>query len=245
VIRGSALLTSVSEPWARQLEFFHRKKAEVITNGFDLEDYSESVPLLSKFTITYTGSLFPHDQNPLVPILEAVAELADEGRISPDKFEIRFFGGNAGGSVVSRTVNAIAGKMRIKDFVNVYDLVPFKECVRKQKESTALLLLRQPIVAAEGWIPGKTFEYLGAKRPILALALNGGIIEELLKETGAGLVANDKSEIKATLLKWIEEFAQSGHISTSFEPNDAIIEKYTRQNQAKRLSELMDELVNH
>jgi len=80
VMKDSSLLVTVSEPLAKQLETLHSKKTVVIPNGFDEDDYLVDVPLTAKFTITYTGNMYPGKQDPN-PLFKAIAELEEEGRI--------------------------------------------------------------------------------------------------------------------------------------------------------------------
>src|SRR5207247_1736942 len=59
-----------------------------------------------------------------------------------------------------------------------------------QRDSDALLLLIPDAGGrGAGVLSGKVFEYLAAERPILAAVPPGGAAAELIRETGAGLVA--------------------------------------------------------
>ncbi|MCL0078842.1 glycosyltransferase, partial [Dehalococcoidia bacterium] len=133
VMKGSNLLISVSKPWAKELEALHSKKTIVIPNGFDDEDYTGNVPLTPKFTITYTGNIYPGKRDP-TSLFKAIAELRQEARISSDDFEARFFGSNA-----AETLSPSIEKYHLQELVKIYGLVPFKESIKKQKESTVLL----------------------------------------------------------------------------------------------------------
>jgi len=96
----------------------------------------------------------------------------------------------------------------------------------------------------EGTFTAKVFEYLGAARPIMALAFKGGVIDRLLRESGCGVVVNDKSKIKMLLLKWREESRKNGKLTSYFCPNTDIIKKYTRKEQTRRLAEVFDRVTN-
>jgi len=50
--------------------------------------------------------------------------------------------------------------------------IPLKESIKKQKESSALLLLGWNDPQAAGDITSKFFEYMGAGKPILAISLS-------------------------------------------------------------------------
>ena len=240
VMKGSSLLIAASEPMAEQLEMLHAKKAVTIHNGFDEEDYTEEVPSTAKFTITYTGRIYPGKHDPS-PLFEAVRDLQQEGAISADDFEIRFFGPN----VVS-SVTPLIERHKLQGLVNVYDSVPFKESIVSQKESSVLLLLKWNDPAVKGIYSGKLFEYFGAQRPILAVgAFADEFVDKLLTESGTGVAPNDKHEIKTILSRWLEEFRRSGEIASGYNPNRDVIAQYTRKEQAKKLAQALDEVSTH
>jgi hypothetical protein len=235
VMKGSDLLVTVSEPWAKQLEMLHSKKVVTIPNAFDEEDYMDNVLPTTGFTIAYTGNIYPGRQDPS-PLFKAIAELEQEGRISSSDLKVRFFGRN-----VIQNISPLIERNGVQDFVKTDGLVPFKESIRKQKESTVLLFLGWNDPREKGVYTGKLFEYLGARRPILAIGLKGGVVDELLKETGAGVVVNEVEEIKAVLSKWMREFKESGTITSHYKPNDTVIRQYTRKQQAGKLAQLLEE----
>jgi hypothetical protein len=239
VMKGSDLLVTVSEPLAKQLEGLHSKKVVTICNGFDEDDYLDSVPLTTKFTITYTGNIYPGKQD-LSPLFKAIAELWEEGKISPKDFEVRFFGGG--------TLTSLLPTIRyyhLEHIVKIYGLVPFKESIRKQKESTVLLFLGWNDPREKGFYTAKVFEYLGARRPILSIGLKGDVVDELLKETGAGVVVSEVNEIKALLSQWMKEFKQSGEVLSHFKPDSAAVYRYTRKQEAAKLAQLLEEASGH
>lgn len=234
--RGASILVGVSEPMCELLESTHQKKSIAITNGFDETDYQGDVPLLDKFTLTYAGNVGPK-QYP-VSLFKALKELLDEGKISPDNLEVRFFGGRSLNSLFP-LINSYC----LDDIVKIHELVPFQESIVKQRESSALLLLWWASPLGRHVYTAKIFEYLGAGRPVLGIALKGGIIDELLTKSGCGKVATEVSEIKTLLTKWLEEFREHGEIKSYFNPNMEIIKSYTRREQTRKLARVFDEVT--
>jgi hypothetical protein len=239
VMKGSSLLISTSESWAKHLEILHSKKAITISNGFDEEDYVEDTPLTSKFTITYTGQVYYPKQDP-TPLLQALRELKEEGGISSSDFEVRFFGGN-----LLKTVRPLIEGCGLRELVKVCDLVPFRESVRRQKESSVLLMLKWNDPMEKGVYTGKLFEYLGAKRPILAVGSFNENVDKLLSESGTGVVADNGPAIKIVLSRWLDEWRNSGRIVSDWEPRADVIQRYTRKAQAGKLAQLMEEASVH
>jgi len=235
VMKGCEALITVSEFTVEQLEAVHSKKIAVIHNGFDEQDYSQSIPLTSKFTLTSTGSISSGRRSPEL-VFQAVAQLQEEGRISPNNFEVRFYGGSR-----LQPLLPLIEKYQLGKLVKIYGFVPFKQCIRKQKESAALLLLERDSPLAQHVYTGKVFEYLGAVRPILATGYRGGAIDNLLKETQTGILVNRVEEVKKVLILWLEEWRQSGIITSHWNPDINVIKKYTRREGARKLAQLLEE----
>ncbi|MBN2239582.1 MAG: glycosyltransferase family 4 protein [Dehalococcoidales bacterium] len=234
VLRKAKLLMTVSEPLAEQLKKLHQRRIEILPNGFDEQDYHEDIPLTGKFTITYTGSIYP-DKQDISPLFRAVAELRDEKTISREKIEFRFFGTNT-----LQTIGNLIEKYNISEFVSIHDFIPFTDIVARQKESTVLLVCSWNDPVSKGVYTGKVFEYIGALRPILSIGRQGTVLDELLQETGCGVSVNEPEKIKDILLKWLNEFSTNGDISTGYTPVKEVLERYTRRNQACRLAELFN-----
>jgi hypothetical protein len=235
-LKYSNLLISVTPTLVRELGSFHSKRTVLITNGFDETDYkTNNITLTPRMTITYTGTIYPGRRDPS-PIFQAVAQLKIKGLISPEDMEIRFFGDNVGAYIPS-----FVEKFGVKDFVKIGGNIVFRESINRQMESTILLCLEWNDPKGSGIYTGKIFEYIGARKPILALGYKNGDIDKLLQETGCGVMANDVTEIESILLLWLKEFKEDKKISYYYHPNKVLIEKYTRREQTKKLVQVFDE----
>jgi glycosyltransferase involved in cell wall biosynthesis len=237
VMKGSSLLIAVSEAEAQRLQELHRKNVAVIPNGFDEEDYLEEIPLTSKFTITYTGNIYAGKRDPTL-LFQALSQMRQAGKVSPDNCEVRFFGGSS-----LNVLLPIIKKYHLEDIVNIYGFVPFKESVRKQKESTVLLLLGWGDPRDKATYTGKIFEYLGAQRPILALGYKGGNIDKLLQSSGTGVLVDEVRSMEDILCRWLQEWHQTGEIVSHWNPNTNVVKRYTRREGARKLAELLDETL--
>jgi hypothetical protein len=67
-----------------------------------------------------------------------------------------------------------------------------------------LLLFQWSDKRDEGNLPGKIFEYLYARRPILLIGYEHGVADRLIRERGAGLASNSPEQIRDQLRAWIE-----------------------------------------
>jgi len=206
----------------------------VIPNGFDPAAYPPDVaPRNDRFVLTCVGRLYGGRRDPS-PLFSAVRELLDERVFGPADFEIRFFGAEKD---IIRKRAAAAG---IPDVVRCHDEIPFRESLRKQKESSALLLLRWPTAGESIAIPGKLFEYLGAGRPILSIPRIDGPSDDLIKEADADAGAENREEAKRYLKQWFLEYKEKGHLP--YHGREEIIRRYTRERQAAALAFRLDHL---
>jgi len=236
-IRRSKLLVAVSKTMAQKLMTLHSKGTNVIHNGFDEEDYQGDVPLLPKFTITYTGNIYRGKRDPST-LFEAVRQLRHDGKLRSGNLQIRFFGSN-----LQRTISPLIEKYGLQDLVKICDNIPFRESIKKQRESTVLLSLSWNNINDNYTHPGKLLEYLGAQRPILSTGYKDGIAHDLLRESGSGVLANSVEEMKHVLSQWLEEWKQSGKIISYWQPNTNAIKKYTHKESTRKLAQVLKEAI--
>ncbi len=120
--------------------------------------------------------------------------------------------------------------------------VPRGEALKIQLESDVLLVIQWNPRARPGAYTGKIFEYLGARRPILALAPPGSVIGGLLQQTGAGAAAVEPEELRGLVGNWYREYSRSGEVR--FRGIEEEIGKFSYRNQAGELAKILDRVVS-
>ncbi len=197
-LRDASALVTISPYLARQLERVHRKRVEVVFNGYAEEDFPE-MPVADgtagPLTIRYTGSIYRGFRDPS-PLFAAIAMLEDGLR---QEINVEFFGDSSAG------VAGLAAMHGIADRVMVHPRVPYRTALSLQLRADALLLLQWNDKLDEGSVPAKLFEYLYARRPILAICYEQGMAAQLIRERRAGLVANAPERIRDQLRVWIRQ----------------------------------------
>lgn len=233
--RADTLIT-VSDPLAATLK---RRFTEVpvytVLNGFDPDECAQQSRLSSDFTLRYTGSLYGGKRDP-TPLIEALARLASAGRIDRSKVKVGFYGPE------SARVLQLASAYKVEDMVYAHPAVPRQESLQLQRESQALLLLNWNHPSERGVYPGKLFEYLGARRPILAVGGPRGVVADLLDETKAGVYAPDSSSVERVLTAWWQSYSHSGAV-----PYDGDVERvagYSHLHMARRVAAVLDQVVS-
>ncbi|MFN4073652.1 MAG: glycosyltransferase [Thermus sp.] len=230
-------LVTVSEPYAEKLRFLHKEKAvEVITNGFDPEEVAlESEPLTTDMSFLYSGSLYGGMRDP-TPFFYVLSELISKGHIYASDVTVTFYGSDHGWLIPH------IRKLKLQDVVRLVPSVPRAEVLAKQRQAQVLLLLDWKDPREEGIYTAKLFEYLAAKRPILAFGGKGGVIAKLLQETGAGRYARSPQELRSILLEWYSEYKRKGKVV--YRGKWEVVEEYSHRNMACRFSQLLDALVD-
>jgi len=203
-----------------------------VTNGFDGEINATKTDLDSKFTITHIG-LMNADRNPKM-LWDVLADICSENFDFTKDFQLKLIG-KVDASVLSNISNK-----NLKNNVQLVNYVSHNEVVNYQKKSQVLLLIVNNVPSAKGIITGKIFEYLMAKRPILAIAPKNGDLAEILNSTNAGSVVNfnEKAELKSTILELYSKYKNGNLIVDS---NN--IKQFHRKELTKKVSEILKEII--
>jgi len=235
VLKTASAIVTVSQPLADTLKAKYPQPVHVIQNGFDPDDYpadNQELPEQnSTLMISYTGLMVKDYRDPS-PLFQAAAELAEDGK----GIHINFYGR------YSELVLALAEKYHLSDQVRAYPSVSYKDSLQIQKESDVLLHLLWNDIDQPGILTGKLYEYLGARRPILAVGKYHYQDEaaQLIVSRGAGLATNDPNVIKQQLIDWINVKQQKGFIS---DLPASVHQGLTRADQFKLLEQILLDLV--
>jgi glycosyltransferase involved in cell wall biosynthesis len=95
----------------------------------------------------------------------------------------------------------------------------------------------------KGVLSGKVFEYLAAGRPILAAVPPDGAAAELIRETGAGVVAapDDVDGIRSALEDLHGRFANGGPAAVELADEDR--ERLSRRARVEEFADLLREVA--
>jgi glycosyltransferase involved in cell wall biosynthesis len=230
LLRADALVT-LSSPDAEKLRALHEeKRIYTITNGFDPDKMSdEKVNLTSKFTITYTGQIYTK-QDPS-KFLVALKSLISDEIMDPIDVEVRFYGPR------NVSLTKIIQELELSSVVKQCGIVPIEISLLKQRDSQLLILFKWEDQRYRGVYSGKIFEYLAAKRPILATGGTDDVITKLLSETNAGIDAKSVEEIKNALRESYTEYKVKGKIN--YPGIEESIQKYSYREIAKRFAQVL------
>jgi glycosyltransferase involved in cell wall biosynthesis len=209
-----------------------KEKFHLIVNGFDPNDFKDikrSEPA-GKFTITFTGGVTP--PGTARTFFTALSELPQHVK---DDLQVTFFGG------LYDADRDLITELGLEACVKTESFISRREVLERQANSHVLLLLINPLWVES--LPGKLFEYIANRRPILALIPPEGDAAELIKSSNAGIIVPwpDVQEARKQILSLYEKYKQG-----SLPPPELVYEAvrpFERKTTAAQLANLFDRMV--
>jgi glycosyltransferase involved in cell wall biosynthesis len=240
-VRTAAATIAVNPRWAREDERLLGRPAVSIPNGFDPDEFTGPPPPRddARLVIAYLGQVIPSQR--LDVFLSGVALLkAELGDGLSRRFVFRYRGVSHG------EVGRLAAQAGIGALVDMGSPIPRPAAIAQMRAADLLLLLSATGGAVdfgieEGLYPAKTFEYFGARRPILCVPGDGGLLDALLAATETGSVCARPEDV-ARFLREALTHHESGR-PQPYRPQEERVDEYSRARQAQQLAEVLDRIA--
>ena len=232
VLDGATRVVAVSPPVAEEFRAMTATPVELITNGFDPEDYAGTqTPSNRLFRLIHTG-LFAADGNP-VTLWKVLADKCLQDSDFAAALRITLAG---------KTDPQILAAIRQAGLGEVLDdrgYCDHTAVVRMQQEAAVLLLPLRQEPEYRNVLPGKLFEYLGARRPVLGIGQPDGAMATVLKDAGAGQTFDwdDPSGLRG----WLDA-AWTAFRAGTLAVDARGLEAYSRVSTARKMAALLDQL---
>ena len=212
----------------------------VIENGYDEDNFRDAetvarapramgAPLL----LLHSGIIYPSERDPRA-LLAALAALLDDGLVAgvPLRVLLR-------APVHEAFLRALIAEHGLGQVVQVAPPLPYREALAEMLAADGLLLLQAANCNEQ--VPAKLYEYLRARRPILALTDSAGDTAQALRDAGGANIAplDDQVAIMAALSAFVQALAGSGLPL----PDDATVQAHARSARAARLAALFDQVA--
>ncbi|MFQ5603266.1 MAG: glycosyltransferase [bacterium] len=213
-----------------QLNLEVESKFHLITNGYDQEDLLKikSPAAKDKFTMTYCGSV-----SAMAPLTSLVNSLHRLLKSQPDlrgKMVLELVGLDLEGKVTSQV-----HQFRLQDVVQQRGYVSHLMALETILYADLLLYPIAPR-ATQNFIPGKTFEYLAARKPVLALGPAVEGVEILRAHSSVERVDHaDTDAIQNVILTHFNEF----YNRTSADVAESDISVFERKALTEKLAALL------
>ena len=238
LLKKADIVTTVSNGLAQRLEPFANKKIVVVRNGLaQLPAGFMTAPLSNKFTITYTGSLYPKLQSAAL-LFECLRALLNDGLINITQLELQYAGKDG------LLWEQWTAKYSLSHLSTNLGLVSLNKAKKLQANSQMNLLLSWSAKDYGGIMTAKLADYLYAGRPIIAL-LNGSAdpeFNQLIEATGGGKVypsdePDSPEQLRTFLLDAYRTWQFSGALP--WQVDSTKLKPYTWAEQVKKLTEVL------
>jgi len=173
-------------------------------------------------------------------LYKAIRRLLDAGKISEQDISLIFVGATTDHDI------GLTRRYGLEKIVQFTGYVNHIESVRYLLQADVLFLPmhkpengRFPLI-----VPGKTYEYLAARKPILAL-LPPGDTRDFVQQSGLGFVCDPKNieQIAQTLMNLLSKY--HGASGLIVEPNEEFIRQFEYKVLTKKLANILNFAVSN
>lgn len=208
----------------------HNKNVRVISNGYDTYGPQGPVTLDPEFTLTYAG-LMNDDRNPkgLWRVLGKISAADPDFKAH---LKIRIVGSCSPEVLLSIKDNGLSDNL---DNLGYQDHI---QVARYQQSAQILLLTVNEVPSAKGIVTGKIFEYMQARRPVLAIGPTDGDLADIIDKTRSGVIIDfgDEDGMEMVIHGFYQQY-KTGSLTV----NSRNIEGYHRRNLTGELVEILKE----
>jgi glycosyltransferase involved in cell wall biosynthesis len=216
--------------YVRRFEMLSQRKVALLTNGYDEDDFKTlKIEKTEKFMIRHVGIV--NEKCDPKPFMAAIQKLLFSNAEFKQKVHVDFVG-----EVHSHLKDFVNASKELSAVTTFTNSVPHVQLIEMYGKSSLLLLILTGYKDAEGYMPGKLFEYLATGLPIFGTGPSQGDAAALLRSSGAGelVEANNTTEMESKIMEhfmnWRNDSART-HRSSA--------EQYSRRNITKELIELL------
>ena len=231
VLDDATAIVAVSPLVQHDFAAMTQTPVHLVTNGYDESDYTEDVTVDGNFNVVHTG-LLTGEGNP-VTLWNILGEKCREDKEFAGRFRLILAG------KTDETVLESIRKAGLEDYLTDLGYIDHNKAVMEQRKASLLILPIREEPETKAILPGKLFEYLASRRPILGVGTREGAMSTVLQETGAGKIFDwgDEKEIKEYIDRCWKDF-RNGDLHT-----DAVdIERFSRRRTTKTMAKLLDDL---
>lgn len=231
--KNADILTTTTPLAKETLQTLHPNKRIVsVVSGYDPQDFEglKQTRTNDKLTLMYAGSLYNGKRDPSI-LFEAISELANEKKIDATKIMVNFYGDTT-------NLKELSKKYNIEPIVNIHGKISHEEVLENQMNSDILLLISWMDEKEKMFIPGKVYEYMGSRKPILSIGYREGSLKDLIEKTNIGYHTSNLQDCKKAIYDYYLKYINN---ELKYSGNE-FAEEYSMENTAKNFSKLLEEL---
>lgn len=234
VLTKADKVITITPFYARKFKELSGRHVELITNGFDETDFKNFTPRRTeKFIIRHVG-IVNEKCNPR-PFMNAVKKLLKEDQDFSARVRIDFVG-----NVHPDFRSFVLSDDDLKAVTSFTPPVSHDELIHYYSQSSLLLIVLTGYKDAEGYMPGKLFEYVATGLPVVGTGPVNGDAAALLRSAGAGdIIDSDaEKEIIRSLKTRFDEWVRGDQPSRK-----PLAEKFSRRGITQTLVDLLERTI--
>lgn len=240
--RPAAMISSVSQDWAREDGRLLRKRAVCVPHGWDEDDYPVNrqwIPSRSTFDIgMYGGVSKKYDLRPVSDGLKLFVDRLDSE--SRSRVRVRYWGVDG-----SRLRSEIP--LHHVEFVD-HGYAEKPELLRSLLTMAVVLLPTfppgvGPTTATKGLIPSKVNELLPLGVPVIACPGDGAVLDEFIHTTGLGRVVEDSDELARDLMGRFSRWRDGLWAEDTPKVTAEVLRSRTREAAAQALANSLETMI--
>jgi glycosyltransferase involved in cell wall biosynthesis len=216
-----------------------KARIEVLENGYDEETFAKAEAELhdraplnpGHLTLLHSGIVYPTERDPTA-LFQALAQLRHSHHDLAMKLKLRFRA-----AAHDDLLRALAREFGVMENIEIFPAIPYREALAEMLRADGLLLLQA--ANCNDQIPAKLYEYLRAKRPIIALTPFEGDTGLTLRHAGISTIAPlDDACAIAELLTNFAHNPNSGSIA-----EDNAITSASRSRRSAEFANLLARVI--
>jgi glycosyltransferase involved in cell wall biosynthesis len=195
-------IITVTPSWKKMFERLSGRSVNLITNGFDEDDFEGFQAIKSeRFLIRHVGIV--NEKCDPRPFMRAVGNFCEENDEVRKLLTVEFVGSTHPSfrefireDKILSSITVFTPTVSHRDLINIY------------ASSTVLVLILTGYKDAEGYLPGKLFEYLATGLPVLGVGPAKGDAASLLQKVPDGIMidSSDLEAIKSYLNRYFDSW---------------------------------------
>jgi glycosyltransferase involved in cell wall biosynthesis len=227
--------------YAERYPLVTRRRLAIVPNGYDEGSFkaaervhqeptgSASRPLV----LLHSGTLYPSERDPK-SFFTALVALLQRGRIGSERVKIIL---RAPG--FEQQHRRLVEDLGLQGIVLIEPPISHRDAIKEMLAADGLIVLQAS--NCNNQVPAKVYEYLRARRPILALTDPVGDTAGVLRSAGIRAIASltDPGEIARVLDLFVEDI----RAGTATLPDEHEIVKHSRRAQTAALADIFDDVI--
>lgn len=211
----------------------YAERMQLLENGYDEETFAGHAgqqPTLKpgKLTLLHSGIVYPSERDPRA-LFAALEQIKQTKPAMYERLNIRFRA-----PVHDEMLRALANRHSVEEAIEVLPPIPYREALNEMLCADGLLILQASNCNAQ--IPAKLYEYMRARRPIIALTDLAGDTAATCLNAGIDAIAplDDKQAITTLLTN----FSTAPHTGTH--ASEKAVEGASRYGRTRELARLLE-----